>query len=85
MFESHPVRKYSYVYKVQHTFNLGTEVLSDILETCDVRWKTNSTRTHTAHYLKSLIPAYLELLYVHLIGLHGYVSRTTLYRPNKLE
>jgi hypothetical protein len=32
--------------------------------------------THTAHYLKSLIPAYMELLYIHLIGLHGYVSRT---------
>jgi len=43
--ESHSVRKNSYVHKVQRTFKMGIQVLSDILESCNVRWKTNKTHS----------------------------------------
>lgn len=80
MFESHGVRivmstKYSthliWAFKIYRTFSKPA--------TCDEK---QVTHIHIAHYLKSLIPAYLEAFYVHLIGLHDYVSKTNHTLPS---
>jgi hypothetical protein len=87
MFEFHSVRRYIYVFKVQHTLDMVIPVLLNILEncTCDEKQKAHK-HTHKTHYLKS-VSSIFRTDYVHMVGLHvvTYLELATLHLPNKFE